>query len=104
MRFTLTIVHAGFLTLSVAALAPPSLAQTGAPAGSGWDPNPATGDYPGYLAPGAVVPPYLAPGLVAPLPNDTTGSGIRHREYGPSGMDTPTEAPIPSRKGLIDDE
>ena len=60
MRFTLTIVHAGFLTLSVAALAPPSLAQTGAPADSS---NPATGrDFPAYLAPGALVPPDLAGG------------------------------------------
>ena len=67
MRRTSTIVRAGFLALSVAALATPSLAQTGAPAGSGGDSNPATGsdiynldrggDYPAWGAPGGIVPP-----------------------------------------------
>lgn len=61
MKPTSTIMRAGFLGLSVAALAMPSLAQTGAPAGSGEDRSPAAADnYPGNLAPGAVMPPYLA--------------------------------------------
>ena len=98
-----TIVRAGFLALSVATLAPPSLAQTGAPADSS---NPATGrDFPAYLAPGALVPPDLAPGsVVSPYiaPLDTTGSSIR--QFGPTGMDMPSEATNPSRKSLIDDE
>jgi hypothetical protein len=100
MRRTSTIVRAGFLALSVAALATPSLAQTGAPAGSGGDSNPATGsdiynldrggDYPAWGAPGGIVP-----------PDGTTGSGIRDREFRRRGMDTPSKAPNPPSKGVI---
>ena len=49
-----TILRAGFLGLSVAEVATPGLAQTGAPAGSDEDRSlPAV--YPAYLAPGAVI-------------------------------------------------
>ena len=109
MCFTSTIVLAGFLTLGIAALAMPSLAQTGAPAGNGEDRSPAAADnYPGHLAPGAVIPPYLASppyigaGGFITLPSETTGSSVRLSE--PSGVDMPSEAPTPSRKSLIDDE
>ena len=109
MKLTSTIIRVGFLALGVAALAMPSFAQTGAPAGSGEDRSPpAAGNYPGPLAPGAVVPPYLAsPPYIGPsgfitLPSETTGSSIR--PFGPSGVDMPSEVPTPSRKSLIDDE
>jgi hypothetical protein len=109
MRLTSTIMRAGLLALGAVALATPSLAQTGAPAGSGENRSPtAAGIYPGQLAPGAVMPPYLAsppyigPGGFITLPSETTGSSIR--PVGPSGVDMPSEAPTPSRKSLIDDE
>ena len=108
-----TIVRAGFLALSVAGLATPSLAQIGAPASD--SPSEIVLPYlapgaaaPPYLAPGAAVLPYRAPGAAVPYlapgaivlpPSETTGSGIR--EFEPSGMDTPIEV---TRKGLIDDE
>lgn len=102
-----TILRAGFLGLSVAAVATPGLAQTGAPPGSDEDRSlPAV--YPGYLAPGAVIPPYLAsppyigPGGFITLPSETTGFGIH--TFGPNGADMPGEASTSSRKSLIDDE
>ena len=88
---------AGFLALSVAGLATPSLAQTGAPA-SDFGPSAIVLPYltpgaaaPPYLAPGAAVLPYRAPGAAVPYltfgaivlpPSETTGSGIR--EFEPS--------------------
>jgi len=89
MRSTSTIVGAGLLALGVSALATPGLAQTDVPARSG-GPHPTTGsefnnrgrDYPAWGAPGAVVP-----------PDETTGSGIRDREFRPRGVDMPSEAP-----------
>jgi hypothetical protein len=109
MRPISTVIRIGFLALGVATLAMPSLAQTGAPAGSGDDRNPAAADnYPGNLLPGAVMPPYLASppyvgsGAFIALPTETTGSSIR--PFGP--LDTSIEARTPSqsRKSLIDEE
>ena len=65
-----TIVRAGFLALSVAGLATPSLAQTGAPASD----SPSEIVLP-YLAPGAAAPPYLAPGA-AVLPYRAPGAAV----------------------------
>ena len=82
MRLTSTIMGAGFLVLGMTALATPSLAQTGAPPDSGTDRSPVADDYPGGLAPGAVIPPYLAsppyigPGAFITLPGETTGFSI----------------------------
>jgi len=92
MRFTSTIIRAGLLALGVSAFATPGLAQTDVPAGSGGPSNPTAGsefnnrgrDYPAWGAPGAVVP-----------PDETTGSGIRDREFRPRGVDMPSEAPNP---------
>ena len=98
-----TILCIGLLALAMAALATPSLAQTDVTAADSYP-----GYYPGYLAPGAVMPPYYAsppyigPGGFITLPGDTTGFGIH--TFGSNGVDMPGEAPTSSRKSLIDDE
>ena len=97
-----TILCTGLLALGMAALATPSLAQTDVTAADNYP-----GYYPGYLAPGAVMPPYhasppyIGPGGFITLPSETTGFGIH--TFGP-GVDMPGEAPTSSRKSLIDDE
>lgn len=103
MKLTSTIMRAGFLALGVAALATPSLAETDVTATDNYP-----GYYPGYLAPGAVMPPYhasppyIGPGGFITLPSETTGFGV-HTSW-PNGADMPGEASTSSRKSLIDDE
>jgi hypothetical protein len=99
-----TIWCIGLLALGLAALTPPSLAQTDVTAAD----NTYPGYYPSYPAPGAVIPPYhasppyIGPGGFITLPSETTGFGVH--TFWPNGADMPGEASTSSRKSLIDDE